>query len=81
MFRLASKVLAIPSVTRVESVFEADNTRENISIHLKFFTESGEEVGNIKTNASKITQLHDNSFDHECRIKMKHRTEIFPIYA
>ena len=79
--RIASKVLAIPSVTRVESEFEAKNTCENVSVHLKFFTESGEEVGNIRTNVSRITHLHDNSFDHECSIKMKHGTEISPIYS
>ena len=79
--RIASKVLAIPSVTRVVSVFEAGNTYENTSAYLKFFTESGELVGNIKTNVSKITQLHDNSFDYECHIKMKHGIKITPIYS
>ena len=79
--RIASKVLAIPSVTRVVSEFEAGNTYENTSAYLKFFTESGELVGNIKTNVSKITQLHDNSFTHECSLKMKNGRKLSPIHA
>ena len=79
--RIASKVLSIPSVTKVVSEFESGTTHGNIITHLKFFTKSGKKVGNITTNVSKIAQLHDNSFDHECSIKMKHGTEISPIYS
>ena len=79
--RIASKVLAIPSVTKVVSEFESGTTHGNIIVHLKFFTKSGKKVGNIKINVSKISQLHDNSFNHECSLKMKYGTEISPIYA
>ena len=79
--RIASKVLATPNITRVESEFTAGNTYNNISATLKIFTSTGKEVGNIRTNVSVITQLYDNSFDHECRIKMEYGTKISPIYS
>ena len=79
--RIASKVLASASVERVESNFLAGNTYSNIMADLKFFNVSGKEVGSVQINASKIAELYDNSFDHECRIKMKYGTKISPIYA
>ena len=79
--RIASKVLAMSNVETVESEFVVGNTYSNIIADLKFFTKTGEEVGNIRTNVSRIAELHDNSFEHECRIKMQYGKEISPIYS
>ena len=81
--RIASKVLASANVDSVHSEFALDEGMDSSHIvaNLKFYTKIGREVGSIKTDVSVITQLYDNSFDHESRLKMEYGKEISPIYS
>lgn len=66
--RIACKTLATDDVTRAKSmILKCDDG--HYTAHLTFYDKNKIKVGELTTDVSQITEMHDVSYDHYARLK------------